>query len=205
VLLERRHAEPNPPACEHAFVTSQGTAHGRFTRAIERRQLRGAEMAARELGRLSPADALALVLLIREQAPHRSERAAARWVSLFLDAAGSMTLADIELTVVSLGALNARVVVGVRCTRVGCRGVSRAQRRRRAATTPVKLSVRGVVLRARRLAHQPARVWSRRPFRNSRGSQRALAEVEPDLEPFLSVEAVPLRQTPPNWRRPVVG
>jgi len=107
-LLERRHAEPNPPACEHAFVTSQGTAHGRFTRAIERRQLRGAEMAARELGRLSPADALALVLLIREQAPHRSERAAARWVSLFLDAAGSMTLADIELTVVSLGALNAR-------------------------------------------------------------------------------------------------
>ena len=89
-------------------MTSQGTAHGRFTRAIERRQLRGAEMAARELGRLSPADALALVLLIREQAPHRSERAAARWVSLFLDAAGSMTLADIELTVVSLGALNAR-------------------------------------------------------------------------------------------------
>jgi hypothetical protein len=86
-------------------VTSQGTAHGRFTRAIERRQLRGAEMAARELGRLSPADALALVLLILQQAPHRSERAAARWVSLFLEAAGPMTLADIELTVVSLGAL----------------------------------------------------------------------------------------------------
>jgi hypothetical protein len=86
-------------------VTLQGTAHGRFTHAVERRQLRGAEVAARELGRLSPADALALLLLIRDKEPHRAERAAARWVSLFLDAAGPMTLADIELTVVSLGAL----------------------------------------------------------------------------------------------------
>jgi hypothetical protein len=42
-------------------------------RAIVRRRLRGAEIAARALGRLSPADALALVLLIREQAPHRPE------------------------------------------------------------------------------------------------------------------------------------
>jgi hypothetical protein len=86
-------------------VTSQGTAHGRFTHAIERRQLRGAEIAARELGSLSPADALALLLLIHELAPHRSERAAARWVALVVDAAGQMTLADLELTVVSLGAL----------------------------------------------------------------------------------------------------
>jgi hypothetical protein len=84
-------------------VTSQGTAHGRFTHAIERRQLRGAEIAARELGSLSPADALALLLLIHELAPHRSERAAARWVALVVDAAGQMTLADLELTVVSLG------------------------------------------------------------------------------------------------------
>jgi hypothetical protein len=36
--------------CEHAFVPSKGTPHGRFTRAIERRNLLDAEAAARELG-----------------------------------------------------------------------------------------------------------------------------------------------------------
>lgn len=87
------------------FVTSQGTAHGRFSRAIERRRLQPAEIAARELGRLSPADALALLLLIREQAPDRYERAAARWVTLFLEAAGPVTLSDVELTVAALRAM----------------------------------------------------------------------------------------------------
>ncbi len=35
------------------FVTSQGTAHGRFTRAIKMRNVRNAEDAARELGQLA--------------------------------------------------------------------------------------------------------------------------------------------------------
>jgi hypothetical protein len=35
-------------------MTSQGTAHGRLTRALATRNVRGAEAAARELGRLSP-------------------------------------------------------------------------------------------------------------------------------------------------------
>jgi hypothetical protein len=34
-------------------VTSQETAHGRFTRAVATKNLREAEMAARELGRAS--------------------------------------------------------------------------------------------------------------------------------------------------------
>lgn len=34
-------------------MTSQGTAHGRFQRAIHRRHVQAAEMAARELGELS--------------------------------------------------------------------------------------------------------------------------------------------------------
>jgi hypothetical protein len=62
-------------------------------------------VAARELGSLSPADALALLLLIAEQAPERYERAAARWVALFLDAARPVTPADLELTVAALRAL----------------------------------------------------------------------------------------------------
>jgi hypothetical protein len=77
----------------------------RFTRAIQRRQLRNAEMAARELSQLTPTNALALLLLIRDQAPERYERAAARWVAPFLEAAGPMTLADLELIVAGLRAL----------------------------------------------------------------------------------------------------
>jgi hypothetical protein len=48
-------------------MTSQGTSHGRFQRAIQRRQLRAAEMAARELGGLNLAEALDLTLLMRDQ------------------------------------------------------------------------------------------------------------------------------------------
>jgi hypothetical protein len=61
-------------------MTSQGTAHGRFTRAIANGNLRGAEMAARELGRLSLDDALDLCGLLAERDPERFERAALRWL-----------------------------------------------------------------------------------------------------------------------------
>ena len=40
-------------------MTSQGTAHGRFQRAIHSRHVQNAEMAAREMGGLSLADSLA--------------------------------------------------------------------------------------------------------------------------------------------------
>jgi hypothetical protein len=39
-------------------MTSQGSAHGRFTRAVKNRNLLNAEIAARELGELSLPDAL---------------------------------------------------------------------------------------------------------------------------------------------------
>ena len=66
-------------------MTSQGTAHGRFARAIRNRNLRNAEMAARELGGLSLSDALDLTLLIREADRWRFERAAVRWLERFIE------------------------------------------------------------------------------------------------------------------------
>ena len=60
-------------------MASQGSAHGRFTRAIQQRKLFAAETAARELRGLSLADALELVILIGAQRPDRLERAAVRW------------------------------------------------------------------------------------------------------------------------------
>jgi hypothetical protein len=41
-------------------MTRQGTAQGRFTRAIERGNVFGADLAAREIGVLSLSDALAV-------------------------------------------------------------------------------------------------------------------------------------------------
>jgi hypothetical protein len=66
-------------------MTSQGTAHGRFQRAIQRRHLFAAETAARELGGLNLADAFDLTLLIRETDTWRYERAAVRWLERFIE------------------------------------------------------------------------------------------------------------------------
>jgi hypothetical protein len=54
-------------------------------RCIANGNLRGAEMAARELGRLSLDDALSLCVLLAKQDPARFERAAARWLARLLE------------------------------------------------------------------------------------------------------------------------
>jgi len=66
-------------------MTSQGTARGRFQRAINRRHLLAAEMAAREMGGLSLADALLLCELLANADPQRYERAALRWLERFIN------------------------------------------------------------------------------------------------------------------------
>jgi hypothetical protein len=66
-------------------MTSQGTAHGRFERAIHRGHIQAAEMAAREMGGLSLSDALSLCELLASRDPARYERAALRWLQRFID------------------------------------------------------------------------------------------------------------------------
>src|SRR5580765_4323820 len=67
-----------------AKMTSQGTAQGR-SNAIHRRHVQAAEMAAREMGGLSLADALSLCELLANVDPARYERAALRWLQRFID------------------------------------------------------------------------------------------------------------------------
>jgi hypothetical protein len=70
-------------------MTSHGSAHGRFTRAIRNRNLLNAEVAAREIGELSLPNALAFCLLLAEVDPPRFDRAIARWHARFvLEAVG---------------------------------------------------------------------------------------------------------------------
>ena len=66
-------------------MTSQGTAHARFERAIHRGHVLAAEMAAREMGGLSLYDALLLCELLAKTDPARYERAALRWLIRFVD------------------------------------------------------------------------------------------------------------------------
>jgi hypothetical protein len=86
-------------------MTSQGTAHGRFTRAIKTRNLFNAELAARELGGLALHDALDLVILIAEARPERLERAAVRWQGRLAVESQLLTLAESQLALAALAAL----------------------------------------------------------------------------------------------------
>jgi hypothetical protein len=98
-------------------MTSQGTAHGRFQRAIRQRNVQNAEMAAREMGRVSLADALALCELLAATDPKRYERAALRWLQRFIDER-LPPLAEVALAASALAELrHGRRAVGVEALR----------------------------------------------------------------------------------------
>ena len=86
-------------------MTSQGSAHGRFARAIRERNLFMAELSARELRGLALNDALDLVALIAEAQPERLERAAVRWHGRLELESQLLTLAESGLALAALGAL----------------------------------------------------------------------------------------------------
>ncbi len=73
------------------------STHAAFEHAIQARQLLNAEAAARELGRLSLADALSFLLLLSEMDPGRFDPAAARWHARFVLEARRLPLADSQL------------------------------------------------------------------------------------------------------------
>ena len=60
-------------------MTSQGSSHGRFSRALAQKNVRGAEIAAKEMGGLSLIDALDYLVLLAELQPARAPSAAIRW------------------------------------------------------------------------------------------------------------------------------
>jgi hypothetical protein len=86
-------------------MTSQGTAHGRFTRAIQQRNLWAAESSLRELGSVSLEDALAYLDLLAEQKPEKVERAAVRWHGRLETEATFLSLAESQLALAALASL----------------------------------------------------------------------------------------------------
>jgi hypothetical protein len=88
-------------------MTSQGSAHGRFRRAIKQRDLFQAEIAAREMRGLPLDDALELVILIAAQRPDRFERAAGRWHDRLEVELPMLTLAESRFALAALERLPA--------------------------------------------------------------------------------------------------
>jgi len=86
-------------------MTSQGSAHGRFTRAIQQRNLWAAEASLRELGGVSLEDALGYLDLLAEQKPEKLERAAVRWHGRLETEATFLSLAESQLALVALASL----------------------------------------------------------------------------------------------------
>ena len=87
-------------------MTSQGTAGGRFTRAIQQRNLWAAEMSLRELGTTPSLEAaLAYLDLLAEQKPEKLERACVRWHGRLETEATFLTLGESQLALAALASL----------------------------------------------------------------------------------------------------
>lgn len=86
-------------------MTSQGTAHGRFTRAIQQRNLWAAEMSLRELRTPSLEAALAYLDLLAEQKPEKLGRACVRWHGRLETEAPFLTLGESQLALAALASL----------------------------------------------------------------------------------------------------
>lgn len=86
-------------------MTSQGSAHARFTRAIRARNLFQAELALRELKGATLGDALDYLDLLAEVRPAKLEQASLRWHGRLELEAPMLTLAESQLALAALAAL----------------------------------------------------------------------------------------------------
>jgi hypothetical protein len=86
-------------------MTSQGSAYGRFRKALNRGNLSLVHAAALELPHVDLVDALRIVLLMRGVDDERYDRAATRWLGRFVLERPSARLEDLQLALHALEAL----------------------------------------------------------------------------------------------------
>jgi hypothetical protein len=85
-------------------VTAQGHPRASFRRAIQRKNLLGAETCAREMGVVGLTEALDLVCLVAEVAPARLDAFARRWLARLADER-PLRLAELDVAIAGLRAL----------------------------------------------------------------------------------------------------
>ena len=83
-------------------MTDQGSALTRFKRAIQRKNLLGAEMTLREVGSVSLLEALDYLILLAELRPERAAPAAIRWHGRLELETVNLTLAESQLALAAL-------------------------------------------------------------------------------------------------------
>jgi hypothetical protein len=89
-------------------LTAQGQSRSIFKRAIENGNVVVAEMTARELGRITLEEALALTVLVVQKDPGRRSRYAVRWLLRLLQEDENLTIEDAGLAASALAALGGR-------------------------------------------------------------------------------------------------
>jgi hypothetical protein len=88
-------------------MTAQGHPRAIFNRAIEQGNLTLAEQVAREVPNLTLEEALRLLFLYPEKDPLRYEKAALRWLDLYLAKGKAVTLLKVQLVASALAELRA--------------------------------------------------------------------------------------------------
>ena len=83
-------------------MTTQGSAHGRFVRAIRSRNLVQAELALREMGTPSLVVALDYLELLAEAKPQKLQHAALRWHGRLELEVPTLTIVESQLAVAAL-------------------------------------------------------------------------------------------------------
>jgi hypothetical protein len=89
-------------------LTAQGHPRAIFKRAIENGNVVVAEMAAREVGRLTLAEALTLTALVVQKDPARRSRYLLRWLRRLLDEDENLTIDEAALAASALSVLGGR-------------------------------------------------------------------------------------------------
>jgi hypothetical protein len=92
-------------SCGHLFVTSQGSAHARFRRALATGNPLLVRAAAAELNSISLADALSICLVLLRAEPTRYGRAAARFHARLVQDVARVELEDAQIALAALQGL----------------------------------------------------------------------------------------------------
>jgi hypothetical protein len=85
-------------------IASLGAA---FQRAVQQRNVLGAEAAARQLGQLTLDNALRLLFLYAEKEPLKYDRAALRWLGRYVTEGKAVSLFKAQLALAALAELRA--------------------------------------------------------------------------------------------------
>ena len=86
-------------------MTAQGSSLTRYRRALERRHIFGAEVAAKEMAFLSLRDALGLLALYAAEGSPKYGKAATRWLGRLSLESDDLSMDDVQLAAAALQAL----------------------------------------------------------------------------------------------------